>query len=258
MSSTAVMRDEPDTTLAQSGPPAPDTEWWAVAHLDELPEVGRYVARQVGSLWVVVVRDGRDSVRVLENSCPHQAMPICVSPGRGKVRTFQCPFHGWAFALDGGCLPPAVPRRPDHVARHSALARSRSLRSYDTTMFGRIVFAALPRADARGREPASGPTAEPSTPGLLAAFGHPGAPDVSQVRTHRFWRPVYDGLLAAFERVRPLAVNAFASVQDDGSHLVCAVIPRSSDGCTVTLVRASPGASCPPGPAADTERVGRR
>jgi phenylpropionate dioxygenase-like ring-hydroxylating dioxygenase large terminal subunit len=74
--------------------------WVWVAHASELPEAGSYKTHWVGMEPVIVVRDRKQQVHVLLNRCRHRAATVCEHK-KGKTASFVCPYHGWAYALDG-------------------------------------------------------------------------------------------------------------------------------------------------------------
>jgi phenylpropionate dioxygenase-like ring-hydroxylating dioxygenase large terminal subunit len=74
--------------------------WVWVAHASELPDAGSYKTHWVGSEPVIVVRDRKNQVHVLLNRCRHRAATVCEHK-KGKTASFVCPYHGWAYALDG-------------------------------------------------------------------------------------------------------------------------------------------------------------
>jgi phenylpropionate dioxygenase-like ring-hydroxylating dioxygenase large terminal subunit len=64
-----------------------------------LPEAGSYVAREAAGVPVLVVR-GRDGrVRAFRNACRHRGTPLV--EGAGCAQALVCPYHGWAYRLDG-------------------------------------------------------------------------------------------------------------------------------------------------------------
>lgn len=77
-------------------------EWLAVARLDEVATPGDYACIDLFDEPLVVVRETRDTVRVMSRICRHRAMPIL--EGRGHARSFSCPYHHWTYALDGTLL----------------------------------------------------------------------------------------------------------------------------------------------------------
>lgn len=74
--------------------------WIWVAHASEIPEGGSYKTMKIGAQPVIVVRDRQNEVHVLLNRCRHRAATVCEHK-KGKVASFVCPYHGWAYALDG-------------------------------------------------------------------------------------------------------------------------------------------------------------
>ena len=102
MGSEAPDSEEPDAGEHDLGP------------LTGYPQ-GTPVAVEVGRRRVVLVRDG-DRVYALRDVCPHQGASL--SAGRvistcrlrrhgdrwvqTDLRAVQCPWHGWAFALEDG------------------------------------------------------------------------------------------------------------------------------------------------------------
>ena len=49
---------------------------------------------------MIVVRDRKQKIHVLLNRCRHRAATVCEGK-KGKANSFVCPYHGWAYALDG-------------------------------------------------------------------------------------------------------------------------------------------------------------
>lgn len=74
--------------------------WIWVAHESEVPEKGSYKTATVGRQPVIVVRDRKNNIHVLENRCRHRGATVCEGK-KGKTRAFTCPYHGWGYALDG-------------------------------------------------------------------------------------------------------------------------------------------------------------
>lgn len=74
--------------------------WVWVAHESEVPEKGSFKLSWVGTQSVIVVRDRKGDINVLVNRCRHRAATVC-EVKKGKASSFQCPYHGWGYALDG-------------------------------------------------------------------------------------------------------------------------------------------------------------
>ncbi len=74
--------------------------WVWVAHASELPDKGSFKLSNVGLEPVIVVRDRKGEVHVMVNRCRHRAATVC-EVKKGKTSSFQCPYHGWGYGLDG-------------------------------------------------------------------------------------------------------------------------------------------------------------
>lgn len=88
--------------------------WVWVAHESEIPEKGSFKLSWVGTQSVIVVRDRKGEINVLTNRCRHRAATVC-EVKQGKTASFQCPYHGWGYALDGSlrALPHPEEYGPD-------------------------------------------------------------------------------------------------------------------------------------------------
>ncbi len=65
-----------------------------------LAERGDFVARDAAGTALLAVRGLDGAVRVFRNACRHRGMALAC--GEGSTRSFQCRYHGWSYALDGG------------------------------------------------------------------------------------------------------------------------------------------------------------
>jgi phenylpropionate dioxygenase-like ring-hydroxylating dioxygenase large terminal subunit len=73
-------------------------DWICVGHIAQIPNVGDYFTVDVLDELLMVVR-GADRIRVLSRICLHRWAPVAT--GEGNTRLFSCPFHRWAYGLDG-------------------------------------------------------------------------------------------------------------------------------------------------------------
>jgi len=74
--------------------------WNFMCHESQIVEPGSFFANYIGEDQVIVVRDKKEQVQVLINSCPHRGNTVCRAE-QGQVRSFYCSYHGWNFGLDG-------------------------------------------------------------------------------------------------------------------------------------------------------------
>jgi choline monooxygenase len=78
--------------------------WVPVCVGAELSEPGNYVVVEVAGRSLIVCRNRAGELRAHHNVCRHRGTRL-VEDGRGQVqRFFQCPYHAWAYDLDGACL----------------------------------------------------------------------------------------------------------------------------------------------------------
>ena len=75
------------------------SSWQMACRLEHLPEVGSHVVYEVCDQSIIVVRVGLAEVKAFHNSCLHRGTTLV--EGQGKVAFFRCPFHGFAWSLDG-------------------------------------------------------------------------------------------------------------------------------------------------------------
>jgi choline monooxygenase len=77
--------------------------WAAVGPAAALRRPGDLLVADVGGRSVIVVRGGDGEVRGFYNTCRHRGTRL-LAPGPGHVRrSIRCPYHSWAYALDGTC-----------------------------------------------------------------------------------------------------------------------------------------------------------
>ena len=76
--------------------------WLQIASMGDLPKPGTFFSKDIPTLKqsVILTRDKDDEIRAFRNVCPHRGMKLCTA-GHHSGRRVNCPFHGWAFALDG-------------------------------------------------------------------------------------------------------------------------------------------------------------
>ncbi len=73
-------------------------QWLPLGHASQLRQVGDYFTVDLLGEMLVVVR-AADRVRALSRVCLHRWAPLVSGPGH--TRRFSCPFHKWAYDLEG-------------------------------------------------------------------------------------------------------------------------------------------------------------
>jgi phenylpropionate dioxygenase-like ring-hydroxylating dioxygenase large terminal subunit len=69
----------------------------------DLPATGDYVATEAAGVPLILVRSEDASVRCFLNACRHRGGRVATGRGR-PGRAFKCPYHSWAYDLNGDLL----------------------------------------------------------------------------------------------------------------------------------------------------------
>ncbi|MBD8688529.1 MULTISPECIES: aromatic ring-hydroxylating oxygenase subunit alpha [unclassified Rhizobium] len=124
--------------------------WVYVAHGSEVPDKGSFVLSYVGQQPVIVVRDRKGDVNVLVNRCRHRAATVC-EVKKGKTSSFQCPYHGWGYGLDGSLRAVPYPEQYGEDLDKSQLGMKRlRVESYQNMYFATFNDDIEPLADFLG------------------------------------------------------------------------------------------------------------
>lgn len=79
-------------TLFRSG-------WIGVGRADRVAEPGDFVALDIAGQSIILLRDREGTLRAYANTCRHRGARLL--DGEGNCRGIRCPFHSWAYRLDG-------------------------------------------------------------------------------------------------------------------------------------------------------------
>jgi len=74
--------------------------WQLACHEDDIPNVGDSHVYDIANLSFIVVRTGPDEIKAHYNACLHRGRQLLTEDSSG-LKNFRCPFHGWAWNLDG-------------------------------------------------------------------------------------------------------------------------------------------------------------
>ncbi|MFY9212126.1 MAG: aromatic ring-hydroxylating dioxygenase subunit alpha [Aestuariivita sp.] len=147
-----VARQRPGLSLEQAFYAAPEIfaadtarifhqDWQLAGHISEIPEAGDYLLFEVMGESVIVVRSETGAVQAHANVCRHRGSRLCIEP-RGNVRRFTCPYHAWAYNLDGSLFH-ARQLDPEHD--RDALA----LKPVAVELFEGLIYVSLARTPTR-------------------------------------------------------------------------------------------------------------
>ncbi|MBP5855721.1 aromatic ring-hydroxylating dioxygenase subunit alpha [Marivibrio halodurans] len=74
--------------------------WQVACHQNDVPNPGDYMVFDLMRDSIAIVRDADGTIRAFHNVCRHRGAKLL--DGRGTLRRrLLCPYHGWAYALDG-------------------------------------------------------------------------------------------------------------------------------------------------------------
>jgi phenylpropionate dioxygenase-like ring-hydroxylating dioxygenase large terminal subunit len=77
-------------------------EWNYIGRADRVPNPGDYFTLDFFGVPIIVARDQKGELRAFLNSCRHRGSEIV--SGEGSCKAFKCPYHSWAYSLDGTLL----------------------------------------------------------------------------------------------------------------------------------------------------------
>jgi choline monooxygenase len=78
--------------------------WIGVGFGEQIPSPGDVLPVVVAGRTLLLARGADGQVRVFYNSCRHRGLQLVEGSCRTSVRSITCPYHGWAYDLDGRCL----------------------------------------------------------------------------------------------------------------------------------------------------------
>ena len=75
--------------------------WNYVGLEAEVPEVGDFRRNFVGEREILMIRNGKGGMSVVQNRCAHRGSQICQKLSGNCGETLICPYHQWTYDLDG-------------------------------------------------------------------------------------------------------------------------------------------------------------
>lgn len=74
-------------------------EWLCVGRASWVARPGDYFSTEIIGEPLLIARNARNEIKAMSAVCQHRAM--LVAEGAGNARAFLCPYHHWAYSLDG-------------------------------------------------------------------------------------------------------------------------------------------------------------
>src|SRR5882672_10921441 len=75
--------------------------WNFVCLEADIPNKGDYRTNHVGTMPVIVVREGDGSINAFENRCAHRGALIAFDDSGNVENNFRCIYHAWSYDLAG-------------------------------------------------------------------------------------------------------------------------------------------------------------
>ncbi len=77
-------------------------QWTCIGHQGRVPHAGSYITLDFLGVPVLVVRDQNLQLHAYVNQCTHRG--ALLATGEGDCKQIKCPYHAWAFSLEGELL----------------------------------------------------------------------------------------------------------------------------------------------------------
>jgi len=74
--------------------------WFCVGHTAEIPSAGDVKVVDIGSTSFILTRDKSGRINAFHNTCRHRGAKLC-SKSTSNCKQLVCPYHWWAYRLDG-------------------------------------------------------------------------------------------------------------------------------------------------------------
>jgi len=202
------------------------SEWWVVAHLQELPEPGDVVRFTIAGWDLLAVRQDDRGVKIFHNTCRHRFGPLVWEEERPRgLSHLQCRYHGWCYRRDGSLL--ATPQFGSPV-------KGRGLIEVPVHVWRGLIFA-VPQ----GSEQSSPPPVVRALEALFSDLDLAGW-EVERRATHRLacdWKVYVENYLEGYHipwvhpgLAREVSLREYAvKLHDDGVVVTHHVGPRTPD-----------------------------
>jgi choline monooxygenase len=76
--------------------------WNCVGHTSRVPNPGDYISFDFMDVPVLITRAEDGKIHAFTNACRHRGAELV--SGAGNCKMLKCPYHAWAYALDGSLV----------------------------------------------------------------------------------------------------------------------------------------------------------
>ncbi|HSF86836.1 MAG TPA: SRPBCC family protein [Acidimicrobiia bacterium] len=110
--------------------------WVCVGLVDEVAGAGDVIVRTVGGRSVAITRDHERRLHAFHNVCRHRGSQLVTQDQTLKAGRFRCPYHAWAYALDGACLGTPLFDGSDIPAAQRVMFDMSDVKAFDKADYG--------------------------------------------------------------------------------------------------------------------------
>jgi choline monooxygenase len=115
--------------------------WVAVGCSAQVPEPGDALVTEVAGRSIFVVRKRDGQLRAFYNACRHRGTRL-LKPDECRVKRFiRCPYHSWAYDLDGRCVGTPLFTGSDIPADQQAAFDMQDVAAFDRADYGLLPVA---------------------------------------------------------------------------------------------------------------------
>ncbi|XDZ65336.1 aromatic ring-hydroxylating dioxygenase subunit alpha [Alphaproteobacteria bacterium LSUCC0684] len=110
--------------------------WICLGRADQVAGEGEYMCLDFAGQSIILIRDKGGNLRAFANTCRHRGARLL--DGAGRIAGIRCPFHSWAYKLDG-----SLAGAPHMEAANGFCKSDFSLISYHVTERLGFIFVCL-------------------------------------------------------------------------------------------------------------------
>jgi phenylpropionate dioxygenase-like ring-hydroxylating dioxygenase large terminal subunit len=165
--------------------------WLLMARVEELPEAGSYVVKDIPpcKISVLITRSKNDKIQAFYNTCSHRGSKV-TTENQGKKARFVCPYHQWTYSNEGDLIG-----IPDQANFFDVDKKKCGLTPIATDTWEGWIFINLQPQPEVTLDRFLGPMKE-----YMANFKYPGAdnPVVFKAKLDANWKVVSDAFIETY------------------------------------------------------------
>ena len=112
------------------------SSWVAVGCTAQIREPGDVLVSDVAGRSIFVVRSRDGELRAFYNTCRHRGTRLLTAGERRVKRYIRCPYHSWAYDLDGKCIGTPMFEGSPIPADQRAAFDMQDVRAFDRADYG--------------------------------------------------------------------------------------------------------------------------